>query len=165
MKKSFVYIVVLIALLSLAGCGTTSPTKMAKDTANYVLPQMPEPGSAIIYIYRAYGPSRVARDFTTYLDGKDAASEMGSTYSGQYIYFFVTPGQHTIYTEAPDNWDEITIYAKEKDVIFVSQNAAIKGIIAGVKIELLSETEGKAKIKDSELGTITRDRKTIRLQQ
>lgn len=161
MKKSFIYILVFITLLSLAGCGATGTKITAKEAANYALPQKPGPGSAIVYIYRAYGHSRVAREFTAYLDGKDKASEMGSTYSGQYIYFYVTPGKHTVYTEAPDNWDEITIYAKEQDVIFLSQNAAIKGIIAGVKMELLSENEGRSKIRDSELGTITRDRKKM----
>lgn len=161
MKKSFIYIFVFITFLSLAGCGATGTAITAKEAANDALLQKPGPGSAIVYIHRAYGHSRVAREFTAYLDGKDQASEMGSTYSGQYIYFYVTPGKHIVYTEAPDNWDEITIYAKEQDVIFLSQNAAIKGIIAGVKMELLSENEGRSRIRDSELGTITRYRKKM----
>lgn len=157
MKKLFIYSIIFISLFSVSGCAT-SPAKMAKETTGYVLPQKSEPGSAIVYIYRSFGGGG-AWKFTAFLDGKDADSEMGSTYVGQYVYFYVSPGKHVIYSGSPENWAEINIDVKEGDVVFLRQNTAAISLLSRVSLELLTEIEGKYKIKDCELGTVTRDRK------
>ena len=131
---------------------------MSKEAASFTLPHKTEPGNAVVYMYRSMGGGAMWT-FDTYLDGKDDNSKMGGTYIGQYIYFYINPGKHKIYTKAPDNWDEITIDANAGEIIYLRQNTSLIGFISRVKLERLSNTEGKYRIKDCEQGTIIKNRK------
>ncbi len=148
--------VVLFALA--AGCATLpSKEEMALDISGYELPKQPEADSALIYVVRPSGLGPIVR-FNVFLDDKEDASEMGYTRGSQYVYFFVTPGIHTIYSKA-ENWANISVKVKPRDVIFIKQTPSIGFIMARNSLDLVQETEGKYDVKNTSLGTIKKERK------
>ena len=78
---------------------------------------------------------------------------MGYTRGSQYIYFNVNPGKHQIMSKA-ENWDLIEVQAKEKEIIFIQQEASMGFVMARNKLSQLDEMEGKYRVKELEMGTI-----------
>ncbi len=151
-------LILFVSLLPLAGCATL-PTRdqMALDVKGYTLPQNTETGNAMVYVVRPSSLGTLIR-FNVFVDNEEDSSEMGYTRGWQYIYFFVTPGEHTIYSKA-ENWAEITIDAKAGDIIFLKQDPEMGFIIARNILELIPDVEGKYCVKHSSLGTVIRVQK------
>ena len=63
---------------------------------------------------------------------------MGYTRGSQYVYFFVSPGKHTIYSKA-ENWAEVTVDVKAGETVFLKQNPAMGIIMARNSLELIQE--------------------------
>ena len=156
MRKAVAF-VVFVALLSLTGCATISPARMAEEIKGYNLPQTNEATNALIYIVRPDSIGGMIR-FNVFLDDKEDNSEMGYTRGAQYIHFFITPGKHVIFSKA-ENWAEINIDAKEGDIIFIKQNPSMGFIMARNNLELIGEIEGKYYVKKIEVGEIIKVRK------
>ncbi len=159
MKKRLIIGCLAVALFALmAGCATLpSQEQMAADIAGYELPQQPAAESALVYVVRPSGLGPIVR-FNVFLDDKEDSSEMGYTRGSQYIYFQVSPGNHTIFSKA-ENWAEINIDAKPRDVIFIKQITSMGFIMARNSLEQIQDTEGKYHVKRTSLGTIKKDRK------
>ncbi len=159
MKKQWIIGCLVIAFFALtAGCATLpSQEQMAADIAGYELPQQPAAESALIYVVRPSGLGPIVR-FNVFLDDKEDSSEMGYTRGSQYIYFHVSPGNHTIYSKA-ENWAEINIDAKPRDIIFIKQITSMGFIMARNSLEQVQDTEGKYHVKRTSLGTIKKERK------
>ena len=153
MKKSIVSVVFLFAALSAIGCASLpKPEEMQADTANFVLPKMPEPNKAIVYVIRPSSVGTLIR-FNVFVDNKQADSEMGYTRGAEYIYFNITPGEHTILSKA-ENWAEAKVTVKAGDIIYIQQEASMGLIMARNKLTLPPEYEGKYQVKHLKLGTI-----------
>jgi len=141
-----------------SGCATLpSREQMVLDISGYELPKQPAEKSALIYVVRPSGIGPIVR-FNVFLDDKEDASEMGYTRGSQYVYFFVTPGVHTIYSKA-ENWAEISIDVKPQDVIFLRQTPSMGFFMARNSLDLVQDTEGKYHVKNSSLGTIKKEQK------
>lgn len=159
-KRIFVvFSLSFMALLSLAtGCATLPSTeKMALELSGYNLPKQSEPESALIYVVRPSSMGTLIR-FNVFVDDKEDSSEMGYTRGSQYLYFFVSPGKHTIFSKA-ENWAEINIDLKEGETVFLKQNPAMGIIMARNDLELIQEVEGKYHVKNTSIGVIKKDRK------
>lgn len=158
MKKRWFGCLAIAFLALTAGCATL-PTQeqMAADIAGYELPKQPTDEAALIYVVRPSGVGPIVR-FNVFLDDTADTSEMGYTRGSQYIYFFVSPGIHTIYSKA-ENWGEILIDAKPRDVIFIKQIASMGFVMARNSLEQIQDTEGKYHVKNISLGTIKKERK------
>lgn len=160
MERRFILIscLAILSLTLFAGCATLpSPEKMAMEVSGYNLPKQSEAPSALIYVVRPSMFGGLIR-FNVFLDDKEDNSEMGYTRGSQYIYFFVSPGKHIIFSKA-ENWAEITIDAKTGETIFLQQDTSMGFIMARNSIEQIQELEGKYHVKKTSLGTIIKERK------
>ena len=156
--KKIIWIIFTVAFLTLTGCATLpTPSQMAEETKNFTLPQQNEAGNALVYVVRP-SPLGGAIRFNIFLDDKEDASEMGFTRGVQHIYFYVSLGKHSIYSNA-ENWAEIDINAKEGDIIFLKQNPEMGILFARNSIQIIDEIEGKYHMKNTEIGEIKKLRK------
>lgn len=158
-KRIFMFCcaVFVIALSLLTGCATTtpSPENMAEEVSGYNLPKQSDAESSLVYVVRPSSLGTLVR-FNVFLDDKEASSEMGWNRGSQYIYFYVNPGKHTVFSNA-ENWAEISIDVKAGETVFVEQIPAMGFIMARNSLEHLSEVKGKYYIKHASLGTIVND--------
>ncbi|MBI5676565.1 MAG: hypothetical protein HZC48_12220 [Nitrospirae bacterium] len=130
---------------------------MALDVSNYSLPKQSEAVNALIYVVRPIALGGAIR-FNVFLDDKEDSSEMGFTRGLQYIYFFVSPGKHAIFSKA-ENWAEINIDVKEGETIFLKQNPSMGIVFARNSLELIQEIQGKYYVKNTSIGEIKKERK------
>ncbi len=155
----FIIFFMFISIVFLSvGCATLpSPEKMATAISGYTLPKQSESESALIYVVRPSGLGGLVR-FNVFLDDKEDNSEMGYTRQSQYIYFYVNPGKHTLFSKA-ENWAEVTVDAKANEIIFIKQNVSMGIIMARNSLEQIQDTEGKFHVKNTSIGTILKERK------
>jgi hypothetical protein len=153
--------VLLFAFLVLFGCTSLSSTRLPSQdemkaaAATYRLPSLPETGKAIVYVVR---PSIDCEtfSFSVFTDNQQPESNVGYTKGRQYIYFGLTPGEHTILSRV-DNWGtwaETKVSAKAGDVLFMQQEPDMGFITLSNKIVPLQEYEGKYHVKTLIPGTI-----------
>jgi hypothetical protein len=153
MRKVILAVAVLLMMSAAAGCATLpSQDKMAEETKGYNLPKQPDSSNTLIYVVRPHGYNDTF-PFNIYLDGQERASRIGLTQGAQYIYFFVTPGRHTIYSKA-EGTAEIVIDAKAGDTIFVRQDIGHGWVMPKNSMRLISDVEGKYYVKNGSLGEI-----------
>jgi len=145
--------------LSLWGCASVPPRldEMRAQTAGFQLPKLPEEGKALVYVVNpstfAKYSSKHGNMYPVYLDNHDSPSEVGATFGQQYTYFSVTPGEHKIFTKA-DNWAELDISAKAGDVIFLKQEPYMGFTTLNIRLDRISDDEGKYYIKTLPRGKI-----------
>lgn len=145
-----------ITLSLLTGCASLpSPEKMAQEVSGYNLPKQSDAENSLIYVVRPSPLGSLIR-FNVFLDDKEASSEMGWTRGSQYIYFFLNPGKHNIFSNA-ENWAEINIDIKAGETVFVKQNPEMGFIMARNSLEIIPELEGKYHVKNAKLGNIIND--------
>ncbi len=159
MKKTRILAFAAVVLVFItAGCATM-PTQeqMDADIAGYTLPKQPAPTSALVYVVRPSGVGPIIR-FNVFLDNIEDASEMGYTRGSQYIYFFVSPGRHIIYSKA-ENWAKITVTADPREVIFIKQVPHMGIFMARNSLEQIPDEEGKYFVKHASRGTIEKEQK------
>lgn len=137
----------------MSGC-TSLPTEaeMQKDIAGFNLPKAPAAGKAIVYVVRPSSLGTFIR-FNTFIDNNNPKSEVGYTRGGQYIHFDITPGKHTILSQA-ENLASINLSAKAGDVLFVKQTPQMGIIMARNSLSEISECEGKYHVKHLDIGTL-----------
>ncbi len=144
----------------LFGCASLPPPEVIKaEVATYQVPKQPGDGEAIVYIVR---PSSYfgSVPLHVFLDNQEPASKKGSTIGEQYICFTLQPGDHRILSQG-ENWAETNVSAKEGDMIFIKQEAAMP-ILRGARNTLskLNDYEGKYHVKTLTMGTIINHNQT-----
>ncbi len=148
--------VVSIALLY--GCASApSMEAMQAEVAQYSLPKAPVADKGLVYVVRPSNAGMMVR-FNVFLDDQEADSEMGYNRGNQYIYFYVTPGQHVISSKA-ENWAEVTVTAKAGEVIYLKQEVEVGVVMARNSLKVLNDVEGRYLVKDAALGTIAKESK------
>ncbi len=152
--------VVLLGVISV-GCSRSqipSPEVMNSSTKGYVLPHKVEEGKAVVYVLRPESAQSVI-NFNIYLDGQKDSDEMGHTNGKEYIYFYVTPGKHTIYSKG-ESFKSIDIDIKAEEVVFIEQEEIMGYFIANSLLhndyDLLT---GKYMVKTLSLGTVIKTQK------
>lgn len=148
--------VVSIALLY--GCASApSMEAMQAEVAQYSLPKAPVADKGLVYVVRPSNAGMMVR-FNVFLDDQEADSEMGYNRGNQYIYFYVTPGQHVISSKA-ENWAQVTVTAKAGEVIYLKQEVEVGVVMARNSLKVLNDVEGRYLVKDAALGTIAKESK------
>ncbi|WP_439856618.1 DUF2846 domain-containing protein [Pseudomonas yamanorum] len=130
---------------------------MQAEIANYSLPKAAVADKGLVYVVRPSNAGMIVR-FNVFLDDKEADSEMGYNRGNQYIYFYVTPGQHIISSKA-ENWADMPINVKAGEVIYLKQEVEIGLVMARNNLKTLSDVEGRYLVKDASLGTVVRESK------
>ena len=154
--STLLFAAVVIAITS--GCaGLPTPEVMKAETANFVLPKLPEPNKAIVYVFRPSSLGALIR-FNVFVDNQEANSEMGFTRGNQYIHFNIAPGQSKILSKA-ENWAELEVNAKPGDIIFIRQEVSMGLIMARNTIVESPDYEGKSQIKSRSIGTMIKQDK------
>ena len=151
--KTIKWLGAVILAIALQGCSTLpTPEEMQVAVKNFKLPKYPAKGKSMVYVVR---PSIIgtAVRFNVFLDDQKDSSEMGYNRGGQYIYFNVAPGKHTIQSKA-ENWAECSINPKAGEIIFIQQDPSIGVIMARNSINTIDELTGKYRVKNATLGTI-----------
>lgn len=136
----------------ICGCATVTREQMEKDTSNFTLPHKPNQKLATVYIVRPEFLGALIR-FNVFLDDQNDESEMGWTKGTQHIYFYVTPGKHTIYSKA-ENWAQTTINAHPGEILFIRQDPSMGFLIAQNSILSIDAVEGRYHVLKTERGEI-----------
>lgn len=152
----------LVMFLSMGwGCVSAPPRKdMLKVIENFKLPASTSehPDMALVYVVRPAGIGGLVR-FNVLVDDPglnnldENPREAGYTRGAQHIWFFVEPGEHTIYSVA-ENRAEIKIFAEAGKIYFIKQNVEMGAFIARNTLEIIDDLEGRYWVKESRLGTI-----------
>ncbi len=153
MKTFLLKILPVIALIIMSSCAATPSAKeMREEVANYNLPKNNDDKKTLVYIVR---PSKIGGTirFNVFVDNKENSAEVGYTRGNQFIYFFVEPGSHTIFSKA-ENWADIEIEGKPKETIFIKQIPEFGIVMTRNSLEQINEIKAKYYIKHGAVGTI-----------
>lgn len=151
-RSVFTFLVFAVVAF-LAGCATLpSPEKMQTETAEFRLPGIPDPEKAMVYVVRPSFLGTVIR-FNVFVDTQEPASEMGYTRGAEYIYFQVTPGDHTIYSKA-ENWAETVVSLKAGEIAYLRQDPTMGFLMARNSLLRIDDVVGRYYVKTLTQGTI-----------
>ncbi|MDD5472102.1 MAG: hypothetical protein PHP05_09330 [Sideroxydans sp.] len=141
MKPLFSLAFALAVLL--AGCASSLPPPdvMRAETANYQLPRSPAEWKALVYVVFDEDDYDMVW-FDVFLDGQQTAARVGRNHGGQYFFFEMTPGEHTLYSKG-EKWAELSVSAGAGEVIFVRQELEFGMLAARVNLSRLDEVVGK----------------------
>lgn len=158
MIKALRNVAVVLSVATLFGCASApSEQKMQAEVENYTLPKAAVADKGLVYVVRPSNVGMMVR-FNVFLDDKEASSEMGYNRGNQYIYFFVTPGQHVISSKA-ENWADMPINVKAGEVVYLKQEVEMGFAVARNSLKVLSDVEGRYLVKDASLGTVAKESK------
>lgn len=158
MFKALCKTAVVLSLALLYGCASSpSVEKMQAEVADYALPKAATTDKGLVYVVRPSNAGMAVR-FNVFLDDQEAESEMGYNRGNQYIYFYVTPGAHTISSKA-ENWAEMPVTVKAGEVVYLKQEVEIGIVMARNSLKQLSDLEGRYLVKDAGVGTIIKESK------
>ena len=158
MIKMFCKTAAIFSVALLYGCASApSMETMQADVAQYTLPKPAVADKGLVYVVRPSNAGMMVR-FNVFLDDKEADSEMGYNRGNQYIYFYVTPGQHVISSKA-ENWADANVTVKAGEVIYLKQEVEVGVVMARNSLKVLSDVEGRYLVKDAALGTIAKESK------
>lgn len=147
-----------LLVILLYGCASApSIEKMQAEVAQYSPPKPAVADKGLVYVVRPSNLGMMVR-FNVFLDDKEADSEMGYNRGNQYIYFYVTPGQHVISSKA-ENWADMPVMVKAGEVIYLKQEVEVGVVMARNSLKVLSDVEGRYLVKDASLGTIAKESK------
>ena len=132
-----------IALLS--GCASVPMESPEKDKELKTFAAPPEDKSGL-YIFRdsSFG---AALKKTVTLDGK----VIGETAPNTYLYRQISPGRHTLGTESEFSDNILTVNAEAGKNLYVRQLIKLGVFVGGADLELVSESEGKQGVNETEL--------------
>jgi len=130
----------------------TPPASTQRAIRETVLPVKAKAGYALIYVARPSNEATLVK-FNVFLDNQNADAEMGYTEAAQYIYFYVKPGQHRIWSKA-ENWAELVISAKPGEVIFLRQNPETGYVISRNSLSKVNQKQGAQDVKKTSPGTM-----------
>jgi len=152
MTKSIKLLGLAMAIIFTGCASKVSPEMMKKEIATYKLPKQSEKGKALVYTVRPSAVGGLVK-FNMHVDDKTTESEMGYTKGNEYIYFNLTPGTHTLYSDA-ENWADLKVTVKAGDIIFVEQIAKMGILYARNALKPLDNLNGTYHVKNLTLGTI-----------
>lgn len=158
MMKALFKTAAVFSVALLYGCASApSMEKMQAEVAHYSLPKPVVADKGLVYVVRPSNVGMMVR-FNVFLDDKEADSEMGNNRGNQYIYFYVTPGQHVISSKA-ENWADMPITVKAGEVVYLKQEVEVGVMMARNSLKMLSDVEGRYLVKDAALGTVAKESK------
>lgn len=142
MKRiSLIFAFALSSLL--IGCASPPKGDPARDAALKTF-QVPKDTTGV-YIYRnEYTGASVSMDVS--VDGKP----IGYTGAKTYLYTEVSPGKHTISSEA-ENTSTLDIDAQLGTLLYIWQESKMGFVYARNKLQLVSEKEGQEGVMDTTL--------------
>ncbi|NTW88619.1 MAG: DUF2846 domain-containing protein [Desulfobulbaceae bacterium] len=132
MKKLFATIILAFGLF---GCASVPMGDAKQDEALKTFTIAPD--KAGVYIYRNESLGSAVK-----MDVKLDRQLIGQTAAKTFLYKEVTPGKHTISSEA-ENTDEIVIGPKPGTLTYIWQEVKMGFLSARTKLHLMSESEGK----------------------
>ena len=147
----------LSLLLLFTACVTPKPENMKRDVAHYTLPKLPKNGGAILYVVRPATLGAMIK-FNIFIDNKEADSEVGYTKGKEYLYIYLSAGQHQILSKAK-NWALLNIDVKEGDILFLEQKPSSGFPLPSNELIRLLDYEGKYHVKHLKLGTFIKEAK------
>lgn len=120
-----------------------------------IIPPASDQSHALIYIIRpdyTYDFIRL-KGFYVYVDQIKPHKEIGINKGNNFIYFYVEPGEHVIYSES-ENIANIKINAKANEIIYIKQTARIGLTTLKNQLSLIDKNEAQNLIKQAGLGKI-----------
>ena len=156
MMRTIYTVAAVLSIALLYGCALApSMENMQAEVAQYSLPKPAVSDKGLVYVVRPSNVGMMVR-FNVFLDDKEADSEMGYNRGNQYIYFYVSPGQHVISSKA-ENWADMPVVVKAGEVIYLKQEVEVGVMMARNSLKVLSDVEGRYLVKDAALGTVAKE--------
>lgn len=149
MKNVVSVLVIIVSMVLLVSCAST-PVASDASIDSFVLPQNPTKDSAVIYVVRPSIFGMVIK-FNVYLDSKEEKNLVGSTKGGEYIFFKVAPGSHTILSQA-ENLAKCDITVEPNKVYFVQQVPKMGLLYAQNQLVVMNNIEGRKNVKKLKQG-------------
>jgi uncharacterized protein DUF2846 len=102
----------------------------------------PPDGKALVYLLR---PSKVGSlvTFTTTCDDK----VVGKTKGNRFVYAIIDPGSHTLATTGGEKDAQLSLATEANKIYFIEIVPKMGVIMARVKMEQLTEEEGRKKLE------------------
>lgn len=139
--RNFSFLFLSLSLVACASVPMESPEKdMAAKNAK------PGPNESLIYVYRneVFG---AALKLALTLDGK----MIGETASETYFLLRVSPGKHTLSSQAEGDWDNLTINCEGGKTYYVWQEVKMGMFAANSKLHLMQPAEGRKGVEECKL--------------
>lgn len=135
--------VVGMIAVAFTGCASVPMGDAKRDASLKTF--VASPAKAGLYIYRNESIGGAVR-MDVEIDGKS----IGQTGPKTYLYKEVAPGKHVI-TSRAENADSLEIDAKPGTLAFIWQEVTMGILYARTKLHLVSESEGKAGVLETQL--------------
>ncbi len=136
MKKSLLYLVIILLVAMATGCASTKQFVPLPDQSK----KIENPEMARIYVVR---PTSFGGAIS--MDIQDGAKPIGKTGPKGYLCWEREPGQTNIFGNA-QNQSTLPITLKKGLVYYIQQHVRMGLIYARNKLRLLTEHEGKEKL-------------------
>lgn len=147
----------LLGVLALVGCAAPlTRTQMIAKNQGFVLPQPTKEAAGLVYVVRPTGVGQAVR-FNIFIDNPDKDEmEAGYTRGNQYLYFYLSPGKHVLYSKA-ENTATGTITVESGKTYFIQQVPSMGFLFARNQLKQLDdEEEGKYYLSQCKPGTVKR---------
>jgi len=135
--------IALSILLVLTGCASTPLADPAQDAARKQF--VARPDRAGLYIYRNESLGGGVR-MDVSVDGK----VLGQTVSHTYLYTELTPGRHSIRSEA-ENTSNLEFRAEPGRLYYIWQEVKFGILYARNKLHMVNDPEGQEGVRESRL--------------
>ncbi|WP_287879130.1 DUF2846 domain-containing protein [Aquitalea sp.] len=141
MKKTIALSILLV--LQLGGCASTPLADPAQDATRKQFVTKPDRAGLYIYRNESLGAG-VHMDVS--VDGKP----LGQTVSHTYFYTELTPGHHTIRSEA-ENTSTLEFNAEAGRLYYIWQEVKMGILYARNKLHMVNDPEGQEGVRESRL--------------
>jgi len=157
--KKLIYIFVLILFISVSfnGCSSINITVGFFKNLFQKSPVLKKNDKrALVYVVRPNNLGAQVR-FRVFVNSvKDIDNKAGWTLGREYIYFYLKPGNYTLYSIA-GNLAQMELFVRAGQTYFVEQKTETGESIANNTLSLISPSQGASLIKKSQPGIIIRN--------
>ena len=151
MRFNFLIMPVLAAALFSSCCATRE--NMENEIRGYKLPvdAAGNRGMALVYVVCPQPETTVPLE--VYVNRYGTETFAGYNHGMQYLYFFVMPGRHIVYSKS-ERLLSLHLNVEAGKTYFVKQYLSPGLFLAQVRLELIDETEGKYYLSHSRQGVM-----------
>jgi hypothetical protein len=140
-------LIVILFFVSLMSCAV-SRQQMVKETLDFRPPVTLETNiqKSLVYVVRPDGYAGLV-SFEVSID----KTVLGKTLGGQYIYFYLVPGNYKIVSKA-ENSAYLEIMTEPGKTYYIKQKPTMGLLFARNELGMVDEVEGKYALKISKVG-------------
>lgn len=148
MKKSAMFVVIILMVLVAVGCATMNTVKeMPAEIDLKVKSMLPPPGKSLVYVVR---PTWLGKPFGGYITAND--EYIGTTQGTMYVYAVLTPGEYKFKVTGHDNDAELAVNLEADKTYYIYQSIYPAVWSGATSLELVDKEKGREALEKCKLG-------------